>query len=835
MAATLARQSEDAQRVEDYLDDQIGEARDLDGIDSLLARVGEQQALLQSQLEEAKSALAETEKRASTQVSDLQKHAEEFQRQQSALDRRLQEITYSSSSDEAVKAFESRMVKLRRLDIATSYLELAKEVDRLRSDAGRLLNTDPRTSLSCYSRLRFLARSLQRLQPDAEGAAPQLISNVEHETEAVYKKIRTGLSKDFQATLEKMKWPQSEMNLLGGVLEKWSEQVELLMELQEPEAGVLLANPKPGESPPLLPLEIMVQPLAQRFRYHFYGDKPTNRLDKPEYFLSHILDLLDKHSQFVADELQPILDRRDPSNEDLEAVYPDAISAFITALLPLAVNKSLSLLQQISSHPQLLSHFMQELMSFDVTLRESWNYSPTPGVFSEWKGLTWTILDQHGYFEQWLKVEKDFALSRYRDIRDAADSREIDYDGVEPGQTKPTKGTIRVNDLLETITDRYRGLSSFSQKMKFLMGSQISIFDDYHAHLHDALQAYLASSHTAGRLLQGQYSKHEAFDQRALASLCKIYGSAEYLERKMADWSDDIFFLELWEELQDRARGNLATDGSVGKGLRVDEVAAKTSTTIRQNGDDSQSGALFDETALAYRKLKDQSEAEILRLLDINVKEAIAPFSRLEAWASLAAAPTDPASLSPSAALDSILQIANVLLGFLSRVLARPSMRKMVKHFSSTLASEVYNTVMMAHSFSAGGVSQFRRDLMAVENAIDTSSGLRGVAKTTFRKIEQALTLLGLPIKRSANRVSNENADEEEDGWGFEEEDVDTAKGEPLQLVATKDDAWGLWEAEKEIFKSNEAARQALADMGLDNLSEQEARNILKRRIELSS
>jgi hypothetical protein len=30
----------------------------------------------------------------------------------------------------------------------------------------------------------------------------------------------------------------------------------------------------------LLPLEVMVKPLELRFRYHFDGDKPTNRPDK---------------------------------------------------------------------------------------------------------------------------------------------------------------------------------------------------------------------------------------------------------------------------------------------------------------------------------------------------------------------------------------------------------------------------------------------------------------------------------------------------------------------------------------------------------------------------
>ncbi len=31
---------------------------------------------------------------------------------------------------------------------------------------------------------------------------------------------------------------------------------------------------------PLLPFEVLVKPLALAFRYHFEGDRPTNRVDK---------------------------------------------------------------------------------------------------------------------------------------------------------------------------------------------------------------------------------------------------------------------------------------------------------------------------------------------------------------------------------------------------------------------------------------------------------------------------------------------------------------------------------------------------------------------------
>ena len=48
------------------------------------------------------------------------------------------------------------------------------------------------------------------------------------------------------------------------------------------------------------------------------------------------------------------------------------------------------------------------------------------------------------------------ALKRYHDIVEADDWRDLDYESVDTKATKPTKGAIRVNDLLETITGRLR-------------------------------------------------------------------------------------------------------------------------------------------------------------------------------------------------------------------------------------------------------------------------------------------------------------------------------------------------------------------------------------------
>jgi RAD50-interacting protein 1 len=74
------------------------------------------------------------------------------------------------------------------------------------------------------------------------------------------------------------------------------------------------------------------------------------------------------------------------------------------------------LLPEISGQPQLLSHFIHELISFDATLREEWDYGE--GSDQEtWKGLTWEVLVRQEWFLRWLQVEKECKSGRFQRFR----------------------------------------------------------------------------------------------------------------------------------------------------------------------------------------------------------------------------------------------------------------------------------------------------------------------------------------------------------------------------------------------------------------------------------
>ena len=53
----------------------------------------------------------------------------------------------------------------------------------------------------------------------------------------------------------------------------------------------------------------MIGPIELRFKYHFQGTKSTNRVDKPEWAFSNILDQIYQHQAFIDEYLQPLVQR----------------------------------------------------------------------------------------------------------------------------------------------------------------------------------------------------------------------------------------------------------------------------------------------------------------------------------------------------------------------------------------------------------------------------------------------------------------------------------------------------------------------------------------------
>lgn len=631
-----------------------------------------------------------------------------------------------------------------------------------------------------------------------------------------------------------MNWPKATSTVPISLQDEWERNIGRLLDLQKPDLETrdkAIATRSKGEDPPvLLPLEVLVRPLEQRFAYHFSGNKPTNRLDKPEYFLSHMEKVIEGYSEFIQNSIQPLLLKHFRGSDlSLTPAYIDAICAFITALLPMVQRKVISFASQVTSQPNLLSHLVRQVLDFDKSIEENYAYTPE-SPSTAWRGLAFFLLDTSGYFQRWLDVERDFALARYNSIIEAAEGGELDWDSVASDATKPTKAAIRVNDLLETVTDRYRPLSSFSEKMRFLMDIQIAIFDQFHARLHSSLEAYITMTSSLARTMHGisKEDQSELQGVKGLDRLCRVFGSADYLERAMRDWSDDVFFLELWEELQDRAGNRNQISTNLGS---LQEIQSKTSSTLGQT---SSSGALFDETAEAYRRLRVRSESIIVETLTYNIRESLRPYTQINNWAALS---SSTAGGSLSAELDAPLSLLTTYLTFLSKALGRVPLRRVSRQVCHSIQAFLWDNLLVRHTFSTAGATQLRTDLDALTAAIDRFVG-SGQAARGMRRLRDGVALLSLPVKSEIPRTQTSTAgpvDEEEDDGGAWDDAGGEGENGDADAVSGGGKQMGLFEVERLVFMDNESARRALELVGLEGLSEGDARSVLERRVEIGS
>ena len=89
------------------------------------------------------------------------------------------------------------------------------------------------------------------------------------------------------------------------------------------------------------------------------------------------------------------------------------------------------------------------------------------------------------------------------------------------------------------------------------------------------------------------------------------------------------------------------------------------------------------------------------------------------------------------------------------------------------------------------------------------------MAESGFARLDEAIGLLGIPVRGSRNGQKEE---EHENDVGGEKK-------------------WGLWEVEKRLFQSGgEDAKRFLVDeLSVERLSVADARKVLARKVELGS
>jgi hypothetical protein len=183
-------------------------------------------------------------------------------------------------------------------------------------------------------------------------------------------------------------------------------------------------------------LDALLEPVRQRFLFHFDGDRPTNRNDKPEWVFAHVRTLLQDHHEFVVRLL--------------------VTEHWIAALVQLAVDRCARTLVELpvaGSGGALLRHVVTETLAFESELARIHNYPPNDNDDDAWPLPSDAIASEapprYGGAMQWHALEHDDVVASWEAVIDVVrpealrDAPAVLMQSVAPSATRATQLSSR--------------------------------------------------------------------------------------------------------------------------------------------------------------------------------------------------------------------------------------------------------------------------------------------------------------------------------------------------------------------------------------------------------
>ncbi|OBZ79146.1 RAD50-interacting protein 1, partial [Grifola frondosa] len=616
-----------------------------------------------------------------------------------------------------------------------------------------------------------------------------------------WRNMKGVLSTSLLSAAEKLHWPIPVDYVSAAVEDRraFESAFSNLLKLQTIGAKLHASEGHDVEKEGLYPIQALVQPISLRFKYHFEGTRQTNRLDKPEWYFTHIVNEAHQHRAFMEAVIQPML----ASTEYREVI---AWHEFTFLLLPLLSRKLRRTIPSLLSHPPILAHTIYQALAFDSTLRdEGFDMSgiyaskmTSAGEDDKWEGIS-----EKEWFEAWVEGERKcgcsfrvqaqfdwltypyppVAMDQYMDVISAPDAWHIANDGEDDDATvidrdlRPTNSARRVKALVEQVTDRYSPLPKFIHRTRFLIAVQLPLLESYHSRISSSLDAFETLSSTFMRAVPGALGAGDgsgrAGDSRRLTSgvegvqrLCKALVSAKYLAATMEAgariwcvlFSFDIFFLELWAEINHKA--SLRS--------RAESVASLPRPKDQEHEDEPLEGTIFEELVTQYAALAARAEDMIVQCVcgevEVGLKAHLSGGSTFvfscyhvpfvfpdfrylqSSHTNVATAAADDIALSP--ALLGPIALLSSHLSFLWATLPRATATALYRRIASAIALHILQRQIMYSGQGRINLQEGRGILAECELWLETcrialGHGERARAEGPWRQLLEAGRLVG--------------------------------------------------------------------------------------------
>ncbi|KAI9016381.1 TIP-1 family-domain-containing protein [Phycomyces nitens] len=614
---------------------------------------------------------------------------------------------------ENLKDLES---KLRTTEHAKSYVKALLVASELSTRALKLVENDPEAAIVPFRQLIKLRAHVASQITRQDDYGVNLIHQLEIYQDRLWKELNNVLAKNFKDSLCALKWPAPikppyglELREKLQVFEKAFYNLLLLHKSAENEKASISSEHK-TELP--TPIAIMLQDLSLRFKFHFEGSKPTNRLDKPEWYLSHVKTTISSHLPFLVTTVQPVVDRV----FDQERI--SVKDFFIFGLLQDVSRKLKKTVPRILAQPSWLSHTVHEVLEFDKSLENEFAYvSPRPSD----KSSSSVILDNPDWFGAWFAAEKQFAQTRYDEIiQDSqafeVDSEEVDSNGKslgpggDPRNVKGTKSSIKILNLIESVTEAYKLVPSLAQKFRFLVEIQLTLLGYYHQRISSALDSFEALSlirsvPVPGALPDSVTGVMTATETggtiSALRRLYRWWASAHTLAEGIRDWSEDDFFLDM----QYQVSQNIEAVEAIMDNLPAHEnmFALKLSSNW-----ETPSNSFFAESLEAFDSLSQRIEKLFVKIVAKEWATNAREYAKKDTWWQTS---SDQLSGEISSELYVPLQSLWISCQFLYTTLPLSDYLSVYRSISEEIEDWYWRNIITQNQFSRNGSLQLEVDM----------------------------------------------------------------------------------------------------------------------------
>ncbi|KAH9912248.1 RINT-1 family protein [Epithele typhae] len=641
---------------------------------------------------------------------------------------------------------------LKELESVKGYVQVVEHAMKLSEAAVEQVRTAGTATVSEYQKLQEFVKSVAAACEKVETVASQpdlhILGFLDNVVEQTWRDMKGVLMTTLLEVAEKLKWPTKVDYSAASSEDRRAFETAFynLLKLQTIGAKIRDSSKHNGKEG-LYPIQALVQAILQRFKFHFEGTRPTNRMDKPEWYFTHIANESHEHRPFMESIVQSLL-----SSTEYRTI--NAWREFTNLLLPVLERKIRRTIPALLSHPSILAHTIYQALSFDTAIRdEGFGIQGTTAATGKdgtdaWRGISEIILGKKEWLDAWVEGERKFAMDQYFEIISAPDAWLIADDEGEdeaPSWTagrelRPTNSARRVKSLVEQVTDRYSPLPEYTHRTRFLIVVQLPLLESYLGRISSSLDAFETLSSSLMRAVPGALGAGDGrggtgnltSGVEGTQRLCKALVSAKYLAGVMEMWGEDLFFLELWEEINRRAA------------LRT--KAGTVALLPNPNGSESDlpEGTIFEELIRLYSATTGRAEDMVAGSVTSEIESGLRP--HLQGGATQQPTSEDSDDIALAQTLLAPLALLSSHLTFLRGTLPRTTVTSLYRRIASRLAMHLLQRQILYRGRARATLHEAKAVLAEAELWVETCRVAlkedRGRVEAPWRPFLQAARLL---------------------------------------------------------------------------------------------